>query len=77
MTSSVFSWRDPRDGSERDITGIWDWEKAAVILMDTLMERDITGIWDWEKVAVTLMDTQGIFDSQSTVKDCATVFSSV
>lgn len=26
------------------------------------------------KVAVLLMDTQGAFDSQSTVKDCATIF---
>lgn len=26
------------------------------------------------KVAVVLMDTQGAFDSQSTVKDCATIF---
>lgn len=26
------------------------------------------------KVCVLLMDTQGAFDSQSTVKDCATVF---
>jgi hypothetical protein len=28
----------------------------------------------WLQVAVILMDTQGAFDSQSTVKDCATVF---
>ena len=27
-----------------------------------------------EKVAIILMDTQGAFDSQSTVRDCATVF---
>lgn len=27
-----------------------------------------------EKVAVILLDTQGAFDSESTVKDCATVF---
>ena len=26
------------------------------------------------QVAVLLMDTQGAFDNQSTVKDCATVF---
>ena len=26
------------------------------------------------KVAVLLMDTQGAFDNQSTVKDCATIF---
>ncbi|EGV93514.1 Atlastin-2, partial [Cricetulus griseus] len=28
----------------------------------------------YNKVAVLLMDTQGAFDSQSTIKDCATVF---
>lgn len=27
-----------------------------------------------EKVAIVLLDTQGTFDSESTVKDCATVF---
>ena len=27
-----------------------------------------------ERACVLLMDTQGAFDSQSTVKDCATVF---
>lgn len=27
-----------------------------------------------EEVVVLLMDTQGAFDSQSTVKDCATIF---
>lgn len=27
-----------------------------------------------EKIAIALMDTQGAFDSQSTVKECATVF---
>lgn len=27
-----------------------------------------------DDVAVLLMDTQGAFDSQSTVKDCATIF---
>lgn len=33
--------------------------------------------WDYsngEKVAVILLDTQGSFDSQSTVRDCATIF---
>ena len=27
-----------------------------------------------EQIAVIFMDTQGTFDSQSTVKDCATIF---
>lgn len=29
---------------------------------------------DGRKVAIILLDTQGAFDSQSTVRDCATVF---
>lgn len=28
----------------------------------------------FQQVAVLLVDTQGAFDSQSTIKDCATVF---
>lgn len=27
-----------------------------------------------EQIAIVLLDTQGTFDSESTVKDCATVF---
>ncbi|XP_050589344.1 atlastin isoform X3 [Bombus affinis] len=57
---SGFSWKG---GSERDTTGILMWSK---VFCGTLP--------DGEKVAVILMDTQGAFDSQSTVKDCATVF---
>ncbi|KAF4527359.1 hypothetical protein B566_EDAN001138 [Ephemera danica] len=55
-----FSWRG---GSERDTTGILMW--SEVFLVD---------LPSGEKVAVLLMDTQGAFDSQSTVRDCATVF---
>lgn len=55
-----FPWRG---GSERDTTGMLLWSKPFII------ERP-----DGEEVAVLLMDTQGAFDSQSTVKDCATVF---
>lgn len=54
-----FSWRG---GSERDTTGILIWSKVFL------------GTVNDEKVAIILMDTQGTFDSQSTVKDCATVF---
>ncbi|XP_066595361.1 atlastin isoform X4 [Prorops nasuta] len=57
---SGFSWRG---GSERDTTGILMWSK---VFPGTLPNG--------EKVAVILMDTQGAFDSQSTVRDCATVF---
>ncbi|KAG7260002.1 hypothetical protein CRUP_020749, partial [Coryphaenoides rupestris] len=37
-------------------------------------EPETTGIQIWSEVAVLLMDTQGAFDNQSTVKDCATIF---
>ncbi|XP_011305185.1 atlastin isoform X2 [Fopius arisanus] len=57
---SGFSWRG---GSERDTTGILMWSK---VFPGTLLNG--------EKIAVILMDTQGAFDSQSTVRDCATVF---
>ncbi|XP_051166542.1 atlastin isoform X2 [Leptopilina boulardi] len=57
---SGFSWRG---GSERDTTGILMWSK---VFLSTLQNG--------EKVAILLMDTQGTFDSQSTVRDCATVF---
>lgn len=55
-----FSWRG---GSERDTTGILMWSH---IFPATLPSG--------ERVAIILMDTQGAFDSQSTVRDCATVF---
>ncbi|CAJ0928740.1 unnamed protein product, partial [Mesorhabditis belari] len=55
-----FSWRG---GSERETNGILIWERPFLI-------RDQNG----EEIAVLLMDTQGAFDSQSTVKDCATIF---
>ncbi|CAD6194565.1 unnamed protein product [Caenorhabditis auriculariae] len=55
-----FSWRG---GSERDTNGILIWSKPFLM-------KDRNG----EEIAVLLMDTQGAFDSQSTVKDCATIF---
>ncbi|GCC27374.1 hypothetical protein chiPu_0005798, partial [Chiloscyllium punctatum] len=55
-----FSWRG---GSERETTGIQIW--SEVFLVDKP---------NGEKVAVLLMDTQGTFDSQSTLRDSATVF---
>lgn len=57
---SGFSWRG---GSERDTTGILMWS-------DIFLHDQPNG----EKVAIILLDTQGTFDSQSTVRDCATVF---
>ncbi|XP_017370820.1 atlastin-2 isoform X4 [Cebus imitator] len=55
-----FTWRG---GCERETTGIQVWNEVFVI------DRP-----NGTKVAVLLMDTQGAFDSQSTIKDCATVF---
>ncbi|XP_078464774.1 atlastin-2-like isoform X1 [Lampetra fluviatilis] len=55
-----FTWRG---GCERETTGIQMW--SDVFLVDKP---------DGIQVAVLLMDTQGAFDSQSTIKDCATVF---
>uniref|UniRef100_A0AAQ4PHQ5 GB1/RHD3-type G domain-containing protein n=1 Tax=Gasterosteus aculeatus aculeatus TaxID=481459 RepID=A0AAQ4PHQ5_GASAC len=55
-----FTWRG---GCERETTGILAWSEVFVV------EKP-----DGCKVAVLLMDTQGAFDSQSTIKDCATLF---
>uniref|UniRef100_UPI003AABA814 atlastin-2-like isoform X1 n=1 Tax=Centroberyx gerrardi TaxID=166262 RepID=UPI003AABA814 len=55
-----FTWRG---GCERETTGIQVWNKVFVVDKP-----------DGTKVAVLLVDTQGAFDSQSTIKDCATVF---
>ncbi|XP_067400098.1 atlastin-3 [Emydura macquarii macquarii] len=55
-----FSWRG---GSDPETTGIQIWSEVFTV------EKP-----DRKKVAVVLMDTQGAFDSQSTVKDCATIF---
>ncbi|RVE76640.1 hypothetical protein OJAV_G00010410 [Oryzias javanicus] len=55
-----FTWRG---GCERETTGILAWSEVFVV------EKP-----DGQKVAVLLIDTQGAFDSQSTIKDCATLF---
>jgi len=55
-----FTWRG---GSDRDTTGILMWSEVFKATLE-----------DGEKVAIILLDTQGTFDSESTVKDCATVF---
>ncbi|KAF7659004.1 hypothetical protein LDENG_00004330 [Lucifuga dentata] len=55
-----FTWRG---GCERETTGIQIWSQVFVVDKP-----------DGTKVAVLLVDTQGAFDSQSTIKDCATVF---
>lgn len=76
-----FTWRG---GCERDTTGILAWseilmvdgpdgEKVHEILLSfidnfSLLSKIL------KQIAVLLLDTQGAFDSQSTVRDCATIF---
>jgi atlastin len=55
-----FSWRG---GVERNTTGILMWSQPFPVTLDS-----------GEEVVILLMDTQGAFDNQSTVKDCATIF---
>lgn len=55
-----FQWRG---GSDRVTTGIQIWSKPFVC-------ENKFG----EKIAVLLMDTQGVFDNESTVEDCASIF---
>jgi len=55
-----FHWRG---GMERDTTGILMWSKIFLVKTPTGRE-----------VAVALVDTQGSFDKNSTVRDCATIF---
>nr|XP_026486702.1 atlastin-like [Vanessa tameamea] len=55
-----FSWRG---GSERHTTGLLLWSQPFIATLE-----------NGDKVVIYLMDTQGTFDSESTVKDNATVF---
>ncbi|XP_072101801.1 atlastin-3-like isoform X2 [Mobula birostris] len=55
-----FSWRG---GSDPDTNGVQMWTEVFVVKQPSGKE-----------IAVLLLDTQGAFDSQSTVKDCATIF---
>jgi len=55
-----FKWRG---GMERETTGILMWSKIFLVTTPTGRE-----------VAVALVDTQGSFDKNSTVRDCATIF---
>ncbi|KAI3388845.1 hypothetical protein SNEBB_005836 [Seison nebaliae] len=54
-----FHWKG---GSDRDTTGILMWSEPFLVKRGS------------EEIAILLMDTQGAFDSESTVKDCATIF---
>ncbi|XP_064489554.1 atlastin-2-like [Ornithodoros turicata] len=55
-----FSWRG---GCERDTTGILVWDEVFTVTTS-----------EGKQLAVLFMDTQGAFDCESTVKDCATIF---
>lgn len=53
-----------RGGQKPATQGIWIWSEIFTHNFD-----------DGRKVAIILMDTQGIFDNQSTMKDCMSIFS--
>lgn len=53
-----------RGGQKPETTGIWMWSE--------IFTHDYA---DGEKVAIILLDTQGIFDNESTMKDCTAIFS--
>lgn len=55
-----FKWRG---GRKRETTGIWMWS-------DVFTHDFRNG----EKVAIILLDTQGIFDDQTSMKECTTIF---
>lgn len=55
-----FKWRN---GLERETVGIWIWSE--------IFKHDFE---NGEKVAILLLDTQGIFDDQSSKRDCTTIF---
>nr|XP_022335972.1 atlastin-2-like isoform X2 [Crassostrea virginica] len=60
-TIKGFEWRS---GCDLVTTGIYIWSKPYIRVNKS-----------GQKVAVLLMDTQGIFDNQSTIKECAGIFS--
>lgn len=55
-----FSWRG---GKDRDTVGIWMWSEVFTHEYE-----------DGRKVAVVLLDTQGIFDNESDLKECISIF---
>lgn len=52
-----------RGGRKPETTGIWMWSE--------IFTHDFE---NGEKVAIILLDTQGLFDTQSTLKDCTVTF---
>lgn len=50
-------------GSKPDTKGIWMWSEIFTY------DRD-----DGEKIAIILLDTQGIFDNESSMKECTAIF---
>lgn len=55
-----FSWQG---GKKHHTIGIWMWSE--------IFTHDFP---NGEKVAIVLMDTQGLFDNESTMKDCISIF---
>lgn len=52
-----------RAGRKRETLGIWIWSE--------IFTHDYN---NGDKIAIILLDTQGIFDDQSSVRDCTTIF---
>lgn len=50
-------------GQEADTKGVWMWSEIFTY------DRD-----DGEKIAIILFDTQGIFDTESSMKECTAIF---
>lgn len=51
-------------GEEADTKGVWMWSEIFT------HDRD-----DGEKLAIILLDTQGMFDNESSMKECTAIFS--
>lgn len=60
QTVDGFKWRG---GLKPETSGIWMWSE--------IFTHDFP---NGEQIAIVLLDTQGIFDSQSSVKDCTAIF---
>lgn len=56
-----FKWRG---GKNPETSGMWIWSEIFTHGMQ----------WNGDKLAIILMDTQGIFDNESSIKDCISIF---
>ncbi|MEN2495879.1 MAG: putative RING-H2 finger protein [Marteilia pararefringens] len=61
--SDTLSGFDFKSGSERTTSGVSMWSKPFIITRN-----------DNRKVALLLMDTQGLFDSNTSIRECSSIF---